>query len=336
MDLLITTAILWAILFACTALFPYRLFNSVTLSIALISTAFMILYFFTRDVGIAMMIEFLAIGAALLLVPFLLIFNGIIMIRKEGRSLANLLSLLLGIGIEIGELALIVNVIFNYSMGIDFFKKIDALLLFTGMTVFYFSFLILLFVLYMIYFQWVPHRYDFEYIIIHGCGLLQGYKVSRLLSNRIDKGISVFHKGNEKAMIICSGGQGSDEDLSEAAAMAGYLKEKGVPENHILLEDKSTTTEENLKFSYEIIKARGGAKRIAVVSSNYHVFRCVLLAHKMKIPAVGLGAATAFYYWPSAVIREFVAVYADKKRILWTLLGYLLFISPFLYLLFNS
>ena len=56
----------------------------------------------------------------------------------------------------------------------------------------------------------------------------------------------------------------------------------------------------------------------------------------MKMPAVGIGAATAFYYWPSAVIREFVAVYADKKRLVWTLLGYLLFISPFLYLLFNS
>ena len=336
MDLLIVIVILWAILFGCTTLFPYRLFNSVILSIALAWSAFLIFYVITGDVGISMMIEFLGFSAVLLLVPFLLIINGITMIKKEGKSLANLLSLLLGIGIEIGELALIVNVVFNYSMDIEFFKKIDGLLLFTGMTVFYFSFLILLFVLYMIYFQWVPHRYDFEYIIIHGCGLLQGHKVSRLLSNRIDKGITVFHKGNDKAMIICSGGQGSDEDLSEAAAMAGYLKDKGIPEDQILLEDKSTTTEENLRFSYEIIKARGGAKRIAVVSSNYHVYRCVLLAHKMKIPAVGIGAATAFYYWPSAVIREFVAVYADKKRLIWTLLGYLLFISPFLYLLFNS
>ena len=208
-------------------------------------------------------------------------------------------------------------------------------LLFIGISVFYFSLLMLLFVLYMIYFQFMLHRHDFEYIIIHGCGLLEGDKVSKLLSNRIDKAIKVFHKGKDQAMILCSGGKGGNETISEAEAIANYLKENGIPEDHILLEDRSTTTEENLRYSYDIIRQRGGSKRIALVSSNYHIYRCVLLAHQLDIPCTGIGARTAFYYWPSAVIREFVAVYSDRKHLFMIVLGYLLVISPFIYILFH-
>ncbi len=271
----------------------------------------------------------------LLLTPFLLIINGITMIRKEGRSLADLLSLLLGIGIEIGELALICDVIFNYSLGVAFFEKINGLLMFVGISVFYFSFLILLFVLYMAYFRFIPHRNDFDYIIIHGCGLLDGERVSKLLGSRIDKAISIFHKGNDRAMFICSGGKGDDESIPEAQAIASYLKEKGIGEDHILLEDRSVSTRENLLFSRRIIENRGGSGRVALVSSDYHIYRCILLAKELGISCTGIGARTAFYYWPSAVIREFIAVYAQKEFLFPVLAGYILVISPFIYVLLH-
>ena len=331
--LIFITVSFWGMLLLFSTLYPHRLFNAVFVAGALFFTALLILTLILKEAAAAFIFTLFGIFVILLLVPFLLVFNGLTMIKREGRSLANLLSLLLGIGIEIGEIAFLLDVIGNYALGIEFFQRMNMILLFVGISVFYFSFLLLLFVLYIAYFQFVPHRYDFEYIIIHGCGLLEGDRISKLLSNRIDKAIKVFHKGKEKAMIICSGGQGSNEAVSEAKAIAGYLKEKGIDEEHILMEDRSTTTEENLIFSNEMIKERGGSNRIALVSSNYHIYRCVLLAHRLKIPCTGIGAKVAFYYWPSAVIREFVAVYTTKRHLILILIGYLMVISPFIYML---
>ncbi|MBQ6655085.1 MAG: YdcF family protein [Erysipelotrichaceae bacterium] len=336
MGLFYLAIICWGALLVFSWLFPHKLFNSVLLTAALGFSALFVMTFITQDLVAAFFITFIAVLVVLLLVPWMLVVNGIVMMKREGRSLANLLSLLLGIGIEIGELAFIINIIFNYSLGIEFFRKMDAFLLFVGMSVFYFSFLILLFVMYMIWFQLVPHRWNYEYIIIHGCGLLKGDRVSKLLSNRIDKAIAIFHKGHDKAMLICSGGKGSDETISEAEAIAGYLRERGIPEDHIILEDRSKTTEENLIFSRQIIESRGGSRRVALVSSNYHVYRCALLAHDMRFRATGIGARVALYYWPSAVLREFAAVHSEKHRLFWTAVGYILFLSPYLYLLFNS
>ncbi|MCR5066679.1 MAG: YdcF family protein [Erysipelotrichaceae bacterium] len=336
MGLFYLAVICWGLLLIFSHLFPHKLFNSVLLAAALGFTMLFVVTVFTVDLVTALFITFIAAMIVLLLVPWMLIVNGITMMKKEGRSVANLLSLLMGIVIEIGELAFIVNIIFNYSMGIEFFRKMDAFLLFVGMSVFYFSFLILLFVLYVIWFQLIPHFWNYEYIIIHGCGLLKGNKVSRLLSNRIDKAISIFRKGHGRAMLICSGGQGADETVSEAEAIAGYLREKGIPEDHIILEDRSKTTEENLAYSRQIIESRGGSRRIALISSNYHVYRCVLLAHDMKFRATGIGARVALYYWPSAVLREFAAVHSEKHRLFWITVGYILFLSPYLYLLVKS
>ncbi len=325
----------WLLLVIFSSLYPHRLFNSVFLTSGLFLTLVIIVCLIVDEFGNGLLLSVLIIGVLLLFVPLLLIINGITMLKKEGKSLANLLSLILGIVIEIGELAFISLVIFNYSLGIPFFEKISGFLLFVGISIFYFSFIILLFVLYLAFFQFVPHIYNFEYIIVHGCGLLDGDRISKLLNNRINKAIKVFHKGKGKATIICSGGKGNDEKISEAEAISNYLIEKGIPNDHILLEDKSTTTKENIIYSNDIIKSRGGSKRTVLVSSNYHIYRCVLLAHEVGIKCVGIGAKTAFYYWPSAVIREFVAVYSTKRHLLLIIIGYLIVISPFIYMLLN-
>lgn len=325
----------WLMFFILSALYPHRLFNSVFLALGLFTTLFIIDAVILDDITSGFIFSLVVLGIILLFVPLMLMFNGITMLKKEGKSLANLLSLILGIVIFIGEMSLIVVVIGNYSMGIKVIEDLSPFLMFVGLSVFYFSFIILLFVLYLAFFQFVPHIYNFEYIIIHGCGLLDGDRISKLLSNRIDKAIKVYHKGKDKAMLICSGGQGSNETISEAEAIKRYLIEKGISEDHILLEDKSTTTNENLIFSNDIITSRGGSKRTALVSSNYHIYRCVLFAHTLKIKCVGIGAKTALYYWPSAVIREFVAVFSKQTHLLWIGIGYLILISPFIYAIFH-
>ena len=132
----------------------------------------------------------------------------------------------------------------------------------------------------------------------------------------------------KKPVIIPSGGQGPDEKISEAAAMKGYLLAHGIPEDRIIPEDRSATTKENLAFSKAIIDAREGGKKTALVSSNYHVYRCLRLAREVGLTCTGIGADVALYFWPGALIREFIAIHAEKKHAVLFIAGWLLCISP--------
>ncbi|MEE8837231.1 MAG: YdcF family protein [Eubacteriales bacterium] len=87
---------------------------------------------------------------------------------------------------------------------------------------------------------------------------------------------------------------------------------------------------ENIRNSYDLIQSRPGRKYTALVTSNYHVYRAMRYARKVGLKAVGIGAHVASYYWPSAIIREFVAVHREKKRRLLYIVGYLMVISPLL------
>ena len=129
-------------------------------------------------------------------------------------------------------------------------------------------------------------------------------------AGRLDKGIELWRRQDKRGRIVVSGGQGADEVVSEAAAMHAYLVRNGVPAEAILDEDRSTTTMENLRYSRDLIDslAQGSPYRCVVVTSDFHVFRCVEYAHKLGIAADGVGSKTSGWYWPTAFIREFVAI----------------------------
>jgi len=233
--------------------------------------------------------------------------------------------------VGVGEIATIVYVFQLY--GSREAGKTSLWVLLLGMTVFYFSFLVLSFVLYTIFIQIMPHRMRFDYVIIHGCGLKNGEQLTRLLSDRVDKAMEIYRRCKIKPIIIPSGGRGGDETISEAQAMKNYLLAHGIPEESILLEDGSATTRENLLNSKALIDAREGGKRTALISSNYHIYRCLRLAREVGLKCIGIGARVAFYYWPSALIREFIAVFVTKRFLIWAILGYLLFVSPLLFMM---
>jgi uncharacterized SAM-binding protein YcdF (DUF218 family) len=202
--------------------------------------------------------------------------------------------------------------------------------------VIYASISFLTFMFYSLFLQIVPVKRDFDYVIIHGAGLLEGSKVSRLLANRLDKAIKIYQKDPTPPMMIPSGGKGSDESLSEAEAMAAYLIEHGIPEDKILLEDTSTTTLENLKNSKAIIEAQEGRKYTVLVTSNYHVYRALRYCRKIGLKCTGVGSRVAPYYWPSALIREYIAVHAEKKHALIFIVGLLVFLIPTFMVAFGS
>jgi uncharacterized SAM-binding protein YcdF (DUF218 family) len=155
-------------------------------------------------------------------------------------------------------------------------------------------------------------------VIVLGTGLGTRGQVTPPLAGRLERGRAVWAalaaRGGRPTMIV-SGGQGSDERVPEAEAMAAYLIERGFPADHLLREDRSSTTEENLAFSKAIIDAARPAHpdkrgpRCVIVTSNYHVFRTAIIARKTRIRGQVTGARTAGYYWPSAMLREFAAVF---------------------------
>ena len=319
----------WAITIALTVLRPQRYFNSFMLMASLLVTAVFVANLFGRDnAGSILLVIYLIAMLGIMLVPLLLVVNGVVLIRREGLCLPHLLSIALGLGVGIGEVAGVVYVLGLNSVGA--LDSINRLALFVTMTVLYFSVLVLNFVVYTVFMQVMPHRMNFDYVIIHGCGLTADGHPTKLLANRVDKAIEIWQKCQVKPVIIPSGGKGSDELVSEAQAMRDYLVAHGIPEESIVMEDRSTTTRENLSFSKEIIDARGGG-RVALVSSNYHVYRCLRYAREVGLRCSGVGAKVALYYWPSALIREFIAVFLSRRFLVWALLGYALLVSPFVY-----
>lgn len=183
---------------------------------------------------------------------------------------------------------------------------------------------------YCLFLQIIPHKRDFDYVIIHGSGLHKDGTVTQLLKDRCDKAIEVYRKDPSPPILVPSGGQGADEVCSEAMAMKNYLLSQGIPENRIEMEDQSTTTWENLKFSKTLIESFPGRHYVALVTSNYHVYRALRYCSKLNFSCTGIGARVASYYRPSALIREFVAVHREPKHLILFLIGYVLDIAPIL------
>ena len=320
--------IVWAVTLLCILLWPQRYFNSLLLMASLLVTMLFVSGFFGENGGSFLLVCFLLVMLALFLVPVLLIANGIRLIRRESLSPAHLLSLALGLVVGVGEIAAVAYVLDTaYSLH---YEALSPWLLALTLTVFYFSFLVLSFVVYSVFIQILPRRMDFDYVIIHGCGLSGGERMTKLLSDRVDKAVEIYRKCRNKPILIPSGGQGPDEKISEAKAMTDYLLAQGIPAEHILPEDRSETTRDNLLNSRDLILERPGRKKTALVSSNYHVYRCLRLAREIGFRCTGIGAKVALYYWPSALIREFIAVFVTRRFLLWALAGWLLFLSPLL------
>lgn len=232
------------------------------------------------------------------------------MFKREGHRLHNLLSLFMGITMIIGGIGTVRGIQYFQSVSVvdSIFNLILALECYASIT-----FVALL--LYSLLYTYIPKRIQCDYIIVHGCGLKNGETVSPLLKGRVDKAVQIYRKSNDKAKIVVSGGQGRDEKISEAQAMKNYLLEIGIKEDNIIMEDQSKTTYENLKNVKEMLDVNGKKNRYIFVTNNYHVFRTSLFARKLKMKAQGVGCKTAGYYWPSAFIREYIAVMVKYKWI---------------------
>ncbi|WP_156887622.1 YdcF family protein [Propionicicella superfundia] len=265
----------------------------------------------TPDLGVWVVLGlFLLLLALVIVLGVVLVLNGLTMVRKEGRHLANLLSLLLGIAI-LGYVGLgIASVMLSLS-------QVFLFLLLLGLPVGYLSFGFVAYLGYSQLYQACTKRWGrpVEAIVVLGSGLVGG-RVPPLLASRLDRGRAVLERARlagRDPLMITSGGKGDDETRAEAHAMSEYLVEHGVDPDRIAEEDRSRTTEENLANTARVLAARLITGRVAVVTNSFHAFRAALLMRRVGIPGYSLGSATAGYYWPSATIREYVAILRDSR-----------------------
>jgi uncharacterized SAM-binding protein YcdF (DUF218 family) len=248
--------------------------------------------------------------AALVLMCFLFL-NGLQMLRKEGRSPANLLSLLAAAAILAVIALLVTAAILRTPLLIGAAVAVGGL---AG----YVSFLFLCFVCYAFLYGRLRVRRKADYVVVLGSGLVNGSVVPPLLAGRLKRGQAVHarlaKRGSSAPVLITSGGQGPDEDVPESHAMADYLLARGFPADLIEREDRSTTTEENLRFSMAIMEKTNPQYRCVIVTNNFHVFRAALTARQIGIRGQVVGSPTAAYFWPNATIREFTAIFVSYRK----------------------
>jgi len=145
--------------------------------------------------------------------------------------------------------------------------------------------------------------YNEDALVILGAGL-KGDQPDSQLIKRLDRAL-VYLETNSEAAVIVSGGQGGDEDVSEAEAMKRYLVGKGIAENRIIKEEKSTSTYENFKFSKELLDGRfGEGYKVVVITNRFHVFRSSLIAHRLGIDCGFIGSDTPFFSVLMSYLRE--------------------------------
>lgn len=244
-----------------------------------------------------------------------LIINGIIMWRRESRNLANSLTLLLGAGLIIYPMIIgwLSKILPKWLITLlNTIENLSWAYLLLNFIAFIFSFMIL---------RLIRPKYDKDYLIVLGAGLINGKTVSNLLASRIKRAITFAEKQisikNKTPYIILSGGQGSDESLPEGQAMKEFIINEGLyNSSYLIAETKSLNTLENMQFSKQIVQDHGWDLRKGLfATSDYHVYRATGYALFAGLNINGLGAKTRKYFVPSAILREYIAILMQHKRL---------------------
>jgi len=252
--------------------------------------------------------------------------SNVVLLIKEGLNIKNLLGLMLGLLICLG--AFLPSIIYMLMFNVEGFDIHNL----TGFPAYFEMFLENILTSSIIYFECIliatircairaaRHipAFDKDFIMILGCMIRKDGTLTALLRSRTDKAVEFAKMQKDKTgkdiFFIPSGGKGDDECMAEGRAIADYLISQGIPEDRILVEDKSTNTRENIRFSRNIADAVNPEGKMAFATTNYHVLRAGAYAYLEGIDAEGIGSPTKAYFWANAFIREFIANIVNERK----------------------
>ncbi len=277
--------------------------------------------------------EYFVLGTFPLVIAttFFVTMSNIKLIRKEGRTWKNMLGVFLGLVLGIGAVLPFIigdalhNMRITGSFDVHNGRSIAHFFeIFLESTIFsidaYLECILLGTIITGIKTAKHIPKFNKDFIIINGCQIRKDGTLTPLLQARVDRAIEFAKMQKDRVgrpiVFVPSGGKGTDEMLSEAEAMKRYLISQGIEEKDILAETKSTTTEENFKYSHELIRKYHGSDffNLAFSTTNYHVFRSGMLAHELGMRIEGIGSKTKRYYWINAFVREYIATIVKEKK----------------------
>lgn len=150
--------------------------------------------------------------------------------------------------------------------------------------------------------------YKEDAVIVLGAAV-HGDTPSLPLRMRLNRAVEYYNK-NPDAVIVVSGGQGMQENVTESEAMQKYLVEKGIPNENILKEEKAESTYQNFEYSKEILDEYfSDDYSVAFITNEYHTLRAAMCADKVGFENVThFHSNTSKSYLISGTLRECLAV----------------------------
>ena len=252
--------------------------------------------------------------------------SNIVLLKREGKTWKNMLGCIIGALYCFGMvLPLIVTKILDRTIDIHneqapgpyIDMAVEGIVL--SIVVYLLCVLVATIILGVRSARHIP-KFDKDYILILGCKVRRDGTLTPLLRGRADRAVEFARMqkaaSGKPIVFVPSGGKGNDETVSEAEAIRNYLVGTGIPEEEIMMEDRSTNTYDNFGNSMAMIREReGGADaNVAFSTTNYHVMRSGLYATKQGFVVEGIGSRTKSYFWINAFFREFVATLEVHRK----------------------
>lgn len=152
-----------------------------------------------------------------------------------------------------------------------------------------------------------PEARNADYLLILGGGI-HGDQPGRALTARLEAARACWESNPSCTLIVC-GGQGADEQYTEAYVMRRWLLSHGVPDAQILLEEQSVNTVQNIQNAKIILRQVGAENaRVAVVSSGFHLFRARHLMEQAGLGRLAVSAPSPWYLRPLFCLREYFSL----------------------------
>ena len=150
-----------------------------------------------------------------------------------------------------------------------------------------------------------------DYIVVLGARV-NGTEPSLALQMRSEVAAE-YMLANPDTVAIASGGMGEGEGITEAECIASIMMEAGVAPERILLEDKATSTAENMRFSYAMMSDPHAT--VGLVTNGYHMYRAQLIARSHgDHPVHGVSAGSSLFMLPHTMTREFIGLVVGALR----------------------
>lgn len=149
-------------------------------------------------------------------------------------------------------------------------------------------------------------------VIVLGCEV-KGNVPSLMLGRRI-KAAYDYLSENPDSLCIVSGGQGESEFISEAECMRQELIALGISPDRIFMEDRSTSTAENIEYSKEVLDEIAPGSPVAIVTNGFHQYRAGKICDSLDLDHGAVCAKTSWWLWPTFHVREMYGVIYEWFR----------------------